>query len=269
MDAKIMLMIRSVRRYLHKNFAGHTALLGVLLFIGVMTFSLRNANISRLVAAATSSIVKAPTVLYFTPYSDSTINVGDTANIDINVNTRVPINAVGITVKFPQDILEVVGFSKEKSFLDLWTEETAINEDAGEVHFSGGTIRQGGLIGTSTALTLTVRAKKSGAAKLSFENAEVFPSDGKGVSVEDDAQDLVLTIPSEPTAPAATGGGGGAPVHPLPRSSDLNGDGAVNLIDVSIMIVHIFGPYDPRYDLDMDGGIGISDLSILLSKLTG
>ena len=266
-------MIRSVRKYLHKYFAGHTALLGILLFIGVMTYTLQGADISGLVAAATSSLVKAPTVLYFTPYDDSTLKVGDTAKIDININTRVPINAVGITVKFPQDTLEVLGFSKEKSFLDLWTEETAIKEETGEVHFSGGTIRQGGLVGTSTALTLTVRAKKSGEATLSFESAQVFASDGKGVSVEDEAHDLTITIPEEPksTVPATGGGAGGAssgaPTRPLPRSADLNGDGVVNLIDVSILVVHIFESYDPRYDLDMDGAIGVSDLSIILAKL--
>ncbi len=266
-------MIRSVRRYLHKYFASHTALLVALLFVGIMTFTLQGTDISRLLAAATSSLTKAPVVLYFTPYDNSTIEVGKTTKIDLNINARIPINAVGITVTFPQDTLEIVGFSKEKSFLDLWTEETAIKEDLGEVHFSGGTIRQGGLVGTSTALTITVRAKKSGQAKLSFGSAEVFASDGKGMSVENEAQELTITIPEAPKTASASagngegGGGGGTPEHPLPRSADLNGDGIVNIIDVSILIVRMFGAYDPRYDLDMDGTISIADLSVLLSKL--
>ncbi len=269
--ARLIFMIRSARKYLHKYFAGHTALLAALLFVSITTITLRGTDISGLVAAATSSITKAPVVLYFTPYDDTTIQVGQTSKIDLNINTRVPINALGVTLKVPQDMIEIVGFSKEKSFLELWTEETAIKEDIGEMHFSGGTTRKGGLLGTSTALTLTVRAKKSGDAKLFFASAEIFPDDGKGMSVENDAQDLTINIP-EPAKPVASGGGG-APVRtadqPLPQSADLNDDGTVTLIDISIMIVHIFGPYDPRFDLDTDGGVGISDLSILLSKLGG
>jgi hypothetical protein len=91
------------------------------------------------------------------------------------VNARVPINALGITIKYPQDLIEVVGVSKQKSFLDLWTEDTAIREEAGEVHFSGGTTAHGGLLGTSTAITLTIEAKKPGTATISFEDVEALP----------------------------------------------------------------------------------------------
>jgi hypothetical protein len=260
-------MIRSVRKYLHQNFAGHTALLSLLLFVGIMTVSLRGTDIGSLVASATSSLIKAPAVLYFTPYDDEIVQVGD---------TRVPINAIGITVKFPRDTIEVLGFSKEKSFLDLWTEETSIKEEIGEVHFSGGTFVPDGFLGTSTALTLTVRAKKSGEARLTFENTEVFASDGKGENIPNDSHSFTFTVLDTPrdtshgvAGPSGSASGNTTPEQPLPRSADLNGDGSVTLIDVSILAIRIFGPYDPRFDLDMDGAIGLSDLSILLSKMGG
>ena len=256
-----------VRKHLEKIMTGNGLILSTLVGIGLLTITVGSTNILSLLAAATSSLVTPPAVLYFTPYDDTTLQIGQTSKVDININTRIPINAIGITVKFPQDILEVVGVSKEKSFLDLWTEETAIKEDAGEVHFSGGTVKSGGLTGTSTALTLSIRAKKSGEATLSFENAEVFSSDGRGDPIESEDRSFTVHIPEEAPVPGATAGSGSAPERPLPRSADLNRDGSVNLIDLSILAIHILGTYDPLYDLDMDGTIGLSDLSILLSKM--
>ena len=222
------------------------------------------------------ALTTAPAVLYFTPYGDKTLQVGEVTQVDININAHIAVNALGITIKFPQDILEVVGFSKEKSFLDLWTEDTAIKEDTGEVHFSGGTTQKGGLIGTSTTLTLSIRAKKPGMAILSFEDPQVYASDGNGTLLPSRSRSVTFTI-SEPVAIpldntiSAVSAGGGTTMSPqkalVPPSSDLNGDGKVDLIDMSIMVIHIIGSYDSRYDLNLDGTVGISDLSILISQM--
>src|SRR6185503_3353340 len=125
-------------------------------------------DILGLVAAATSSLSRSPVILEMLPYHDRTLDVGEAEQIDVFVDTEVPINAIGTTITFPKDSVEVLGFSKEKSFFDLWTEETAIDEDDGAVHFSGGTVRSGGLVGTGTVLTLTVRPKKSGRITFDF-----------------------------------------------------------------------------------------------------
>jgi hypothetical protein len=263
-----------IAKHSQKILAGHSMFVFAILAIGLVTFTLQGSRIISLLAAATSSLATSPAVLYFTPYDDNSLPIGATAKIDININARIPINAVGVTVKFPQDMLEIVSVSKEKSFLDLWTEDTAIKEDTGEVHFSGGTLMHGGITGSSTALTLSIRAKKAGEAVLSFEEAQVYASDGKGASVDSDTHSFTIEIPSPSTTPAVassrSGGGAtsGTPAAPLPRSFDLNGDGKVTIVDISILIVHIFATYDARYDFDMDGSVGISDLSILLSKVT-
>ena len=253
-------------------YTGRGALLLVILGLVVVTFTFKGSNILSLLASATSSITTAPTILYFTQYDSKTLPVGQTTNVDININAKVPVNAVGITVKYPPDLIEVVGVSKEKSFLDLWTEDTVIKEATGEVHFSGGTTMRGGLLGTSTTLTLTVEAKAPGQATLSFEDAQVFASDGAGTSLASRTHSITFTIPPVSAASALAPGSVAAPSAttpppPVPRSADLNGDGTVNIVDVSIMFIHMLGPYDPRYDLDMDGSVGLSDLSILFSKM--
>lgn len=268
-------------KHLGKLATGQGLLILVVLCAGIVTLSFKGQNILALLASATSSLSTAPAVLYFTPYDGKTLQVGEMTNVDININANVPINAVGITVKFPPDLIEIIGVSKAKSFLDLWTEDTSIDEDTGEVHFSGGTTMKGGLTGSSTALTLTIEPKQAGEAALSFETAQVFASDGTGTSLTTKTRSITFEIPAAQsststsvvasnTSVSGTGGTGAIVTpasKPTPPSADLNGDGKVDLVDVSIMLLHMFGPYDPRYDLNMDGSVNISDLSILFSKM--
>ncbi len=251
-----------------KVLASHGIALSVLLVASIFTLSVKGADIAALVAAATSSVANSPTTLYLTPYGDTTLALGETMQVDVNVNARVPINAIGTTVTFPVDSLEIVGISKKKSFLALWTEETAINEEKGEVHFSGGTLQKGGLMGTGTALTITVRAKKAGDASLDFKGAELFGADGKGTLLESDTHPLTFAIASQKeieavavnTTPSEEGA---APQGPSP---DLNGDGKINLVDVSMEALHIFTWYNARYDLNSDGAITIADISVIFAN---
>src|SRR6185436_17057801 len=118
-----------------RRFAWASCLVVVVALTGVVTLSLRGVDILGLVAAATSSLSRSPVILEMLPYHDRTLDVGEAEQIDVIVDTEVPINAIGTTITFPKDSVEVLGFSKEKSFFDLWTEETAIDEDDGAVHF--------------------------------------------------------------------------------------------------------------------------------------
>jgi hypothetical protein len=264
-----------MRKYLTNRAA---IIIGVIAVV-LLTITLQGANIMGLLATASDSLSATPATFYFTPYSENTLTVGQTADVDININARVPVNAIGVTVKFPPDLLEVVGFSKQKSFLNLWTEDTTIKEAEGELHFSGGTTQKGGLTGTSTTLTITVEAKQAGTATLTFDDAEAYASDGTGASVATRTHSITFTISTTSSASVAatapspiTGGGGStisAPKAPTPPSADLNGDGTINLSDMSILILHMFGTYDPRYDLNLDGSVNIADLSILMSKMGG
>ena len=256
----------SPKREMHK-FAWPGVLILCLAAAGIITFTMRTVDISGLVAAATSSLTQAPVTLYMTPYDVGKFTLGDVKKIDVIVNAEVPINAIGTTIKFPPDSLEVLGFSKEKSFFDLWTEETAIHEDIGEVHFSGGTTRKGGLVGTGTVITLTVRAKKSGEEKMIFKDPHVYAADGEGSELETESRSLSLVVENPPASTYVPVTSASAPEKPLPRTPDVNSDGIVNLIDVSIMIMRLVMPYDYHFDLNMDGAINIADISIVLSQV--
>lgn len=227
-----------------------------------------DGNVHDLVAAATSTVSSPPALAFLIPYAGTdALTVGDTAMIDVDIDTRVPINSLGASITYPKDSLEVLGFSKERSFLDLWTEDTTLKEESGELDFSGGTTRPGGITGTSTALTITVRAKKAGAATISFGNVQLFAADGKGTAVETGTRSLTFHIADVATT-SGSGGGSSAPVPaPTPPNPDLNGDGKVTVLDVSKLMVQMVLPYNPRYDLNLDGKVGLSDLSVLFSQL--
>ncbi len=237
-----------VHRHRRKILATHSVIIVTLLASGAVTF---NAG---------------KTTLYLDTHGTSLIEPGKTADIDIGIDTSVPVNAMSATITFPPDLLEVVSISKERSFIDLWTEETTINEESGTVHWSGGTLRKGGLMGTSTALSLRVRAKKPGTAEIAFKDAQILASDGRGTSVETVAKPFSYSI-SYPAQPA---GGSNPPQGAGLASSlsyDLNGDERVNIVDISIFMLRMAAGYDARYDYNGDGKLGLPDLSALFAHL--
>ena len=254
------LLIR-IRRHLFES-RGAVSFLVVVSLVGL--FSYRGQDVIALLAAATSSIQNDSTVIFFSPSNNNSIRVGEVLAVDVNVNTATFINAVGVTILFPQDLVEVVGISKEKSFLDLWTEETKISEESGEVHFSGGTLREGGLGGVGTALTVTLRAKKSGDVVLSFSDVEIFKHDGLGETLPITQRALTFSIIDAPS-PASAAPRNVAVEIQNSHPADFNENGPASLLDMSILTLHLFGPYSPRYDLNRDGKLNLSDLSVFFT----
>jgi hypothetical protein len=79
-----------------------------------------------------------------------------------------------------------------------------------------------------------------------------------------------LTPPPSPTptpAPSATPSPTATPT-PAPTPGDINGDGRVNVTDLSIMLSHWGTNYAPA-DLNHDGTVNVFDASILLAHWTG
>ena len=244
------------------------------LYIGIFVlllcsapFAIKTYNLFDVLASAISSLNASTTTVFFVPYGDETMLPGGTTSIDININTKIPINALGATISYPKDTLDIIGISKEKSFFDLWTEDTTIAESSGEIRFSGGTTALGGKIGTGTLLTLMVRAKNAGQAELSFKNIEVYPSNDTGREVDTQTRNITFTVQGVRVKTTVGGTGASGSVAAITPNPDLNGDGKINLIDLSILTFKILSGYNPRYDLNTNGSVGLDDLSILLTKM--
>lgn len=228
-----------------------------------------------ILASSVTSLNGATTTIFFRSYGTTVLKPEGTTSVDVNIHTKIPINALGATISFPREAIEIVGISKEKSFFDLWTEDTKISENDGEIRFSGGTTKIGGVTGTGTVLTILVRAKVPGKAQLKFEEVQVYPSDGSGMEVSTLTKPISYTIEDASSsagspAPVSPSGGGsiisGVQSTPLP-SADLNEDGKINLVDLSILTIKMLSGYDSRYDFNLNGSVGLDDLSILMSKI--
>jgi hypothetical protein len=110
--------------------------------------------------------------------------IKDSFILDVQINTKSEcINAVGINLKFPQQILEAVDFSKGSSILQIWPQEPRLNNQEGTVSFSGGV--PGGYCTENQFESLgeivfkTKEVSKKIVEKVIFLEAEAFLDDGK------------------------------------------------------------------------------------------
>ncbi len=258
-------MFGKVVDFVHRIGVFHAVAVLVLLVASTTVLLDRSGSIATLIAGSAAS-VGTETVLYISPSSSSTLKVGDTTDVDVRINTKTPINTVGATITFPEDTLEIVGISKATSFLDLWTEETTIRESVGEIHFSGGTLVPGGLSGVGTVVTLTIKAKKAGMVQMAFKDTQIFAADGKGTEVVSNKRIFSFEIP-ESQKPVASASGNMNTETLAPLSIDFNGDGKINVVDLSIMAFQVIAPYNSKFDLDRDGASSLADLSIFFTRM--
>ena len=147
-------------------------------------------------------------VLYLEP-AEGEYQPGDTFGVEIKIDTENQcINAVGIDLSFSQNILRVIDFSQGESVIILWTKTPEINQETGNLSFSGGIPggycgRIPGDPGASNVLGkiifrvpgMIVGQPGIPLGQISFlENSEVFLNDGLGTKAELTTQGASFTI---------------------------------------------------------------------------
>lgn len=238
-------MRKLLRKHVRRITPGHGIIIAIFLLSGALALDSESS----------------PALIFKTAHDDQ-LTIGESDLLMLHLNTPTAVNAVGAIITYPPELLDIRLIDTSDSFVDLWVQEPLLKADSGEVHLSGGTLQKDGLSGDGMLLVLDVEAKKTGDAEITIKNSEVIAHDGAGTVLKHEVTPFTYHI----TAQATGGGGGsGAPAASLP-TRDLNADGTVNIVDVSILLVRLFGQYDARYDLDADGALGLSDLSILLAN---
>jgi len=77
-------------------------------------------------------------VLYLEP-SDGEYQPGDSFSVKIKLDTEGEcINAVEANLNFSKNVLKAIDFSRGESILSLWIKSPEINQEKGEISFSGG-----------------------------------------------------------------------------------------------------------------------------------
>ena len=104
-------------------------------------------------------------------------------SINIKIDSEEEgVNAAQGKINWPADILEFVEVSKEGSAFNFWLEEPVLSSESNSLSFIGGTAK--GISGAALQiLNIKFKAIVAGTAELSFSDAAVTASDGKGTNV--------------------------------------------------------------------------------------
>lgn len=182
---------------------------------------------------------------------------GEAFSIDIYAVATTPVNAVSLSIAYPEDKIEILGIDRGESVITLWTSDPRVEN--GAVILEGGTYRKG-FVGKHLIATINAKARSTGEVVITTKEANLLAGDGKGTKIDakvgEDSVVRVQIAESDGTIE------GEAVVLLV---SDVNADGKVSLEDISIFMVE-WVKQNNRYDFNNDGSMTFKDFSILLSN---
>lgn len=200
------------------------------------------------------------------------VKLGDEFTVEITVSSVVPVNVFAGELVFDNTVIEVAEIDYNVSVADLWAERPWFSNGAGTLNFAGGSLAQGGFIGTESLLSVRFRTLKEGSVSLALRDARILKHDGLGTEVALGTPiDAVVTVDDLSTDDTIDKGnlvrevdrGSDVVVVTEAPSTDLNNDGKQTIADVSIFMLNIAGNNE-RYDFNVDGKVNTKDLNILL-----
>ncbi|KKQ86132.1 MAG: hypothetical protein UT09_C0039G0006 [Parcubacteria group bacterium GW2011_GWF2_38_8] len=122
-----------------------------------------------------------PANLFFSVPS-SQVQEGERITIRVEVSSpEQSINAVSGIVFFPANLARVVSFSKEKSIINLWTQEPKLISN--RILFEGVILNPGFQAKNGIVFQITFEAKKAGLMSLGFNQGSILANDGLGTNV--------------------------------------------------------------------------------------
>lgn len=240
------------------------------------SFSIARIALTSVAAGAIGLLgVYSTGVLRTTPIVDMRIEptsgivqIDDTFTTSVVVESDIAVNAFSGVVTFDSDVLRVAEIDYNTSIANLWVTEPWYSNGDGTITFAGGTTQTGGFTGTGDLITITFQAESVASTSIGFRDANIYTHDGFGTSAPLlESVDALFTVESLSTQ--ANPIPGRAPresvlrVVTTPPNYDLNGDGTINLRDVSIFMLNLFGN-NSAYDFNQDGVVNTADLQLLL-----
>jgi hypothetical protein len=175
--------------------------------------------------------------------------VGEVLEFSIDAQSLIPMNAIGVSLSFPKDIVSIESIDQEKTIVDLWVEEPNFSNEHGTAKMSGGLLGKTGFIGRGHIATVRFKAIAEGKAPISIGDAVLLARDGKGTNILEAKENITFIIrdKGEPTP-------------------DLNGDGVLSFADVTLLYFASLRSYQEAYDFTHDGKVSFSDV-LHLGKL--
>ena len=95
--------------------------------------------------------------------SAQSVVAGETFEIKVFVGAHVPVNAVDIAIRYPEDQIEINTIDTGESVITIWTQDPYVDGD--QVILRGGTFRRG-FLGEHEVATINATAIESGGQNL-------------------------------------------------------------------------------------------------------
>lgn len=213
-----------------------------------------------------TTIISAPVSITLEPTSGTRI-VGETFVTTLKIKSTTPVNVFKGLLVFDESKLTVTSIDYNTSIADLWAEEPWYSNGDGTINFTGGTTARGGFVGEGILITITFTAKNPGEAMVALEDMRVLRHDGFGTEAPLSAPiDAVFAVEEAQLEKETLFNGPleGPKVTVIPEAPDrdLNDDGKQSMADVSIFMSDLVSK-NLRSDLNGDGAVNLEDLSIL------
>lgn len=187
--------------------------------------------------------------------------------VSVLVDSKIAVNAFSGQIIYDPEIIKVNEIRYNISIADLWVEEPWYSNGDGTIQFAGGTTAPGGFVGKGSLLELSFTPVASGEASLNLNEARVFVHDGFGTEADlagsIDALFTIEAIENQAKLVVDSQSKGKITIVPEGSHPDLNNDGRIDLVDISIFMINILGN-NSRFDFNQDGQVNTTDLSVLL-----
>lgn len=215
--------------------------------------------------ASVASVNEQPVVLL--EVSPTQVEIGESAQLDIRINTAKSINALTIIINAPTDRVLMDSIRLSDSVITLWTEEPQIKD--GKIILRGGTFRRG-FVGEHTIAQVDFTPSSAGPFSFTADNIELIAGDGQGTVIRPEAEmvrsDTVYAFSPESAELSATDKSRFE--EAIRKQLQIATDRAVGLRDVS-RFMSAWTSKSTVYDFDGDGSMTFRDFAILLAYSFG
>jgi hypothetical protein len=186
----------------------------------------------------------------------TTVREGEKFMIEVKAYAHTPVNAVDISLKYPESQMVIEGIDTGTSVITLWAVEPYAEK--GKIYLRGG-VFQRGFLGEHTIARIRAHATQSGLAYVNVANASLVAGDGLGTEVR---IDNVSENQTHIVVNAEDGKLSGEASVTL--VTDLDGNGSVDWSDITSFMA-AWLTRGKVYDFNHDGRMTFNDFSILLA----